>query len=42
MKYRVSGKSLSGLVLKAMDIEPKYLTTIFALGRIMGWVSLIG
>lgn len=29
----------SGLVLKAMDIEPKYFTTIFALGRIMGWVS---
>lgn len=29
----------SGLVLQAMGIEPKYFTTIFALGRIMGWVS---
>lgn len=29
----------SGLVLKAMDIEPRYFTTIFAMGRIMGWCS---
>ncbi|MDI3548006.1 MAG: citrate synthase [Halanaerobiales bacterium] len=29
----------SGLVLKAMKIEPRYFTTIFALGRIMGWCS---
>lgn len=43
---RLSGKKIypnidfwSGLVLKAMGIEPEYFTTIFALGRIMGWVS---
>ncbi len=43
---RLAGKNIypnvdfwSGLVLKAMDIEAKYFTTIFALGRIMGWVS---
>lgn len=29
----------SGLVLRAMDIEPRYFTTIFALGRVMGWCS---
>ncbi|AGB42174.1 citrate synthase [Halobacteroides halobius DSM 5150] len=29
----------SGLVLRAMKIEPKYFTTIFALGRIMGWCA---
>ncbi|MFW5976582.1 MAG: citrate/2-methylcitrate synthase [Bacillota bacterium] len=29
----------SGLVLKAMGIEPQYFTTIFALGRVMGWCS---
>ncbi|WP_018249224.1 citrate/2-methylcitrate synthase [Orenia marismortui] len=27
----------SGLILKAMNIESNYFTTIFALGRIMGW-----
>lgn len=43
---RFSGKGIypnvdfwSGLALKAMGIEPVYFTTIFALGRIMGWVS---
>jgi citrate synthase len=41
---RLSGKKLypnvdfwSGLVLKAMGIDPTYFTTIFALGRVMGW-----
>ncbi len=41
---RLSGKKLypnvdfwSGLVLKAMGIDPSYFTTIFALGRVMGW-----
>lgn len=29
----------SGLVLKAMGIKPKYFTTVFALGRIMGWTA---
>ncbi|GAB6100011.1 citrate synthase [Halanaerocella petrolearia] len=29
----------SGLVLRAMDIQPEYFTTIFALGRIMGWCA---
>ena len=29
----------SGLVLRAMDIEPSFFTTIFALGRIMGWCA---
>ncbi|PRX32546.1 citrate synthase [Orenia metallireducens] len=29
----------SGLILKAMNIEPSYFTTIFALGRIMGWAA---
>ncbi|MFW5985439.1 MAG: citrate/2-methylcitrate synthase [Halanaerobiaceae bacterium] len=29
----------SGLVLKAMGIKPSFFTTIFALGRIMGWCS---
>lgn len=29
----------SGLILKALGIEPEYFTTIFALGRILGWVS---
>ena len=29
----------SGLVLKAMGIEPEYFTTIFALGRVIGWTS---
>ncbi len=29
----------SGLVLKALGIKPSYFTTIFALGRIMGWCS---
>jgi len=43
---RLAGKNIypnvdfwSGLVLQAMGIEAKYFTTIFALGRIMGWVS---
>ncbi|MGM0368963.1 MAG: citrate/2-methylcitrate synthase [Bacillota bacterium] len=29
----------SGLVLRAMDIKPEYFTTVFALGRIIGWTS---
>jgi len=29
----------SGLALTAMGIEPRYFTTVFALGRIMGWCS---
>ena len=29
----------SGLVFKAMGIEPKYFTTVFALGRVIGWAS---
>lgn len=29
----------SGLVLQAMGITPSFFTTIFALGRIMGWCS---
>ncbi|MFW6029914.1 MAG: citrate/2-methylcitrate synthase [Halanaerobiales bacterium] len=43
---KLSGKKLypnvdfwSGLVLLAMGIEPKYFTTIFTLGRIMGWTA---
>ena len=43
---KLSGKKLypnvdfwSGLILKAIGIEPEYFTTIFALGRILGWVS---
>lgn len=40
----LSGKRLypnvdfwSGLVMKALGIEPHYFTTVFVLGRIMGW-----
>lgn len=29
----------SGLVLQAMGIDPSFFTTIFALGRIMGWCA---
>ena len=29
----------SGLVLRAMEIEPRYFTTLFALGRVMGWCA---
>ncbi|MGM0502961.1 MAG: citrate/2-methylcitrate synthase, partial [Bacillota bacterium] len=29
----------SGLVMKAIGIEPEYFTTIFALGRVIGWAS---
>ncbi|MFO7819604.1 MAG: citrate/2-methylcitrate synthase, partial [Halanaerobacter sp.] len=29
----------SGLVFKAMGIEPEYFTTVFALGRVIGWTS---
>ncbi len=29
----------SGLVLKALGVEREYFTTIFALGRVMGWTS---
>ena len=43
---KLSGRKLypnvdfwSGLILKAIGIEPEYFTTIFALGRILGWVS---
>ncbi|MEJ6951024.1 citrate/2-methylcitrate synthase [Natronospora cellulosivora (SeqCode)] len=43
---KLSGKKLypnvdfwSGLVLKAMGIDPSYFTTIFTLGRIMGWTA---
>src|SRR5690554_4097663 len=43
---RLSGKRIypnvdfwSGLVLKAMGIDPSFFTTVFALGRIMGWTS---
>ncbi|MFW6264650.1 MAG: citrate/2-methylcitrate synthase [Bacillota bacterium] len=43
---KLSGKKLypnvdfwSGLILKAMGIDPSYFTTIFTLGRIMGWTA---
>lgn len=43
---RLSSKTLypnvdfwSGLVLKSLGIEPSYFTTIFALGRLMGWTA---
>ena len=29
----------SGLVYRAMDIEPPFFTTIFSLGRVMGWCA---
>lgn len=43
---KLSGKRLypnvdfwSGLILRAMGIEPEYFTTVFAMGRIIGWSS---